>query len=73
MKEHTYIFTFENGEQATYQSTLVNYKEPYRYSKWLWTLIIDDLPCTSYPCNNDNELAIHIGKATATAKQVEIQ
>lgn len=50
-------YTYPNGT-VEFEITEVNYKEPYRHSKWLFTQLKEGHPYFSYQAGNDEELYI---------------
>ena len=73
IKEGTIYYEYPSGDIAAYEITLVNYKEPYRYSKWLFTQLVDAHPYFSYQAENDEELLILFAKQAIGAISITIQ
>lgn len=72
LREATITFTYPSGGSVNYQIQLVNYKEPYRYFKWLFTQLVDDNPYLSYQAENDEELLLLFAKQSIGATQINI-
>jgi hypothetical protein len=70
-RECTIEYIYPIGTQV-YRVDLVNYQPPYRYSKWLFTHMVDGHPYFSYQFANDEELFIMMGQQMLEATTVNI-
>ena len=50
----------------------VNYKEPYKYSKWSFTQLVDGQPYFTYLAENDEELYILMAKQMIGTTSIDI-
>ena len=64
-------YTYPSGT-VEFEITKVNYKEPYRYSKWLFTQLVDGHPYFSYQAENDEELYILMAKQMIGTTSINI-
>ena len=62
-----------NTETSEYKVQLVNYQSPYRYSKWLFTRMVNNSPYLSYEAKDDDELLLLIAKQSIGATQINIE
>ena len=60
-------------ESVEYQIRKVNYKEPYKYSKWLFTQLINAWPYLSLEAKDDEELFILFAKQSINAVEIYIE
>ena len=64
-------YTYPSGT-VEFEITEVNYKEPYRYSKWLFTQLKEGHPYFSYQAENDEELYILMAKQMVGTTSINI-
>ena len=73
LRECKITFIYPHGSKNVYLVSQVNYKAPYRYSKWLFTQLIDDWPYLSYEAKDDEELLTLFGKQALNSIQINIE
>ena len=64
-------YTYPSGT-VEFEITEVNYKEPYKYYKWLFTQLVDVYLYFSYQAENDEELYILMAKQMIGATLINI-
>lgn len=74
LRECTIGFHYTDGYDITYYKiNLVNYKNPYPHTKWLFTLLINELPYCSYEAKDDAELLMLFAKQSIGATKIIIK
>ena len=76
LRECTIDFYYPAGDDiciSYWEVQLVNYKRPYSYAKWLFTLIVNNHPYCSYEAKDDNELLMLFAKQSIGATKIIIK